>query len=228
LEKEIGRMQRINAPILLGAMASGVLIGVIFLGVLGLLAGPLFGLLYWYLASNRPYRAGYVKTPPSFNKRENIIHLHAEGALKRRHGSSALGVWKLDQKSETTWHSDKIWTDLLVEPVVRQNDNLRFAVYIKAAEAASKADNHPKAIEYLDQALSIKPGDAIASFRLAEAFERMGQGSDALDAYASALKDSSNTSEMRRFIASQIDRVKREGPRKKAPMPGLKHLGMGR
>lgn len=225
---EPDKSRGLSPAILFGAMVVGACVGLLFMGPLGLVIGPLLGICYWHFAPNRPpFKGVYPQTPPWFNRTERVIHSNAEEVFKQRHGSTALTKWKIDQKSEASWYTDKVWIDLLSTPSARLNDNVKFPIYVEAAKVASRAGDHSKAIGYLNRALSIKPDNTIACFRLAEAFERESKGENAVNAYRSAL-DHSKKPEVQEFISSQIARVKKQGPIRKEPMPGLKHLGLGR
>jgi tetratricopeptide (TPR) repeat protein len=88
---------------------------------------------------------------------------------------------------------------------------------------------YEKAIKYLEDAINLNPSALVANFMLAQAFERIGKAEKAVCAYKSASEDPLCESEtLKKYITNQLERIKTKGPSKKPPMPGLRHLGMGR
>ena len=223
---DLKRQPFFKSPVFWSASFAGALVAAFFSDWRGLLTGPLFGFLFWSCAPTRPFGSMRVKFPQEFRNKEKSIQEIAEKPIKDKLGPVAYKAWKADQKSEMSWYTDKKWIDLLNEPEVEEDDNLKYAIYIMAGMTAIKLENYERGIEYLKKARLIKPDDMIACVRLAQAFERLGAAFDAIGAYESALKDKSATPIFRRFISSQIAWIKREGPRKKPPMSGLKHLGL--
>lgn len=100
-----------------------------------------------------------------------------------------------------------------------------FFLYLKASEIATKEYDYDNAIQFLRQAVSSKPYDLVANYRLATALERVGDADNAISAYEAAKQDPSIKSpELKEFISNQIERVKTKGPTKKPPMSGLKYM----
>lgn len=110
----------------------------------------------------------------------------------------------------------------LMTQAEKLNDNERFICYMAAAMVASIGSEDRNAIEALKQALSIRPNDIIANFRLARSFERIGSATEAIKAYQAALLDPTiDVEELRAFIADQAERVGEKGPDQRSPIPGL-------
>ena len=96
---------------------------------------------------------------------------------------------------------------------------------MKTASVFLKDDDFDNVIRFLKQAADIKPNDLVVNYRLAVSFERIGAGKDAIQYYKEALKDPFiNSSQIKRFIMSQIERVATEGPKKKPPMFGFRYM----
>jgi len=103
-----------------------------------------------------------------------------------------------------------------------QADDTRFLLYMAAARVASIGSEDKNAIEALKHALSIKPHDVIANFRLARSFERIGASKEAIAAYEAALLDPTiDAEELKVFISDQVQRVREKGPEQRSPIPGL-------
>ena len=125
-------------------------------------------------------------------------------------------------------YSPTIPIPLLLKKVETDPDPKRkFDIYMTAAWFAAREDQHQKAIEYLQEAATLKKNDLVASFRLGESWERLGKGVEAIQAYEMALQNPSLDSEtLREFVLAQIERVKPKGPHKGVPYPYFKYLGI--
>jgi tetratricopeptide (TPR) repeat protein len=101
----------------------------------------------------------------------------------------------------------------------------KFDIYMTLAWAAAKEDQHQKAIEYLQTAITLKKDDLVASTRLGQSWEHLGKGEEAIQAYEMALRDPSLDSQaLKEFVSWQIERVKTTGPKKSMPYHYLKHM----
>jgi tetratricopeptide (TPR) repeat protein len=110
----------------------------------------------------------------------------------------------------------------LMAQAEKLHDDERFLCYMAAARVATIGSEDRNAIEALKQALSIRPNDIIANFRLARSFERIGTATEAIKAYLAALLDPTiDAEELRAFIADQAERVREKGPDQRSPIPGL-------
>ncbi len=93
------------------------------------------------------------------------------------------------------------------------------------ANLSRKEDDINKEKDFLHKAIQIKPNDLVANYRLAVVLERAGLGEDSKDRYQAAFNDPTlSSARLRKFIYSQITRVKEYGPKKSPPMPGLKYM----
>jgi len=101
----------------------------------------------------------------------------------------------------------------------------KFDIYMAMAWAAAKEDQHQKTIEYLQEAITLKKGDLVASFRLGQSWESLGKSEEAIQAYEMALQDPSVDSQpLREFVSWQIERVKTNGPQKGMPYHYLRYI----
>lgn len=101
-------------------------------------------------------------------------------------------------------------------------EEMRFICYMAAARVANIGSEDRNAVEALKRALSFRPNDVIANFRLARSFERIGSANEAIDAYKAALHDPSiDSDELKAFIAAQGQRVREKGPDQRSLIPGL-------
>jgi tetratricopeptide (TPR) repeat protein len=115
---------------------------------------------------------------------------------------------------------------MLLKKIETEPDPSRkFDIYMAMAWAATKEDQHQKAIDYLQEAVTLKKDDLVASFRLGQSWERLGKGEAAIQAYEMALQDPSLDSQpLREFVSSQIERVRTNGPQKGMPYHYLKYI----
>lgn len=92
--------------------------------------------------------------------------------------------------------------------------DLKFLLFMTLAMQCIKADEYGKIAEYAQEALAYKPDDLVANFILAEAQEYQGEGNKAVQSYSAALRDPmAESPPLRDFIAAQIARVQKNGPR---------------
>jgi tetratricopeptide (TPR) repeat protein len=132
----------------------------------------------------------------------------------KMHGNQGDERWTIDQINGLPWYDEGAWLRLLYEPRVRTNQDLKLGVFVSAAKAAATGPRHDKTITLLRQALGIDPHNLVVNCKLAEAFERIGSGQEAISAYESALKDLRKTPCLKKYVSSQIKRVKANGPRR--------------
>jgi tetratricopeptide (TPR) repeat protein len=133
----------------------------------------------------------------------------------------------LEEFGEISWSEGETYDELLKDYKVNSDD--RFFVLIMAAKLATNKRKYENAIKYLEDALKQNPSELVANFMLGQSFERMGKAEDAVCAYKSALDDPLCISDsLKKYVKDQIERIETKGPLKKPPMPGLRHLGMGR
>lgn len=98
----------------------------------------------------------------------------------------------------------------------------RFFAFLAAGHAANVGSEFNNELAAMKQAVMLRPTDLIANYRLARVFERLGSAQDAIKAYEAGLTDPSiDTPELRKFIVSQAERVKKNGPQQASPIPGL-------
>jgi tetratricopeptide (TPR) repeat protein len=125
-------------------------------------------------------------------------------------------------------YSPTIPIPLLLKKVETEPDLKRkYDIYMTVAWFAAREERHQKAIDYLQEAATLKKNDLVASFRLGQSWERLGKGEEAIQAYEMALQDPSIDSRtLREFVLAQIERVKTKGPQKGVPYPYFKYLGI--
>jgi tetratricopeptide (TPR) repeat protein len=123
-------------------------------------------------------------------------------------------------------YSPTIPISLLLKKIETEPDPKRkYDIYMTMAWFGVWEEQHQKAIEYLQEAVTLKKDDLVASFRLGQSWERLGKGGEAIQAYEMALQDPSNDSQpLKEFVSSQIERVKIKGPQKGMPYHYLKYI----
>jgi tetratricopeptide (TPR) repeat protein len=133
----------------------------------------------------------------------------------------------LEEFGEISWSEGETYDEPLKDYKVNSDD--RFFVLIRAAQLAINKRKYDKAIKYLQDALRLNPSELVVNFMLGQSFERTGKAEDAVCAYTSAMDNPLCVSDsLKKYVKDQIERIETKGPLKKPPMPGLRHLGMGR
>lgn len=103
----------------------------------------------------------------------------------------------------------------------------KYDIYMTMAWFAVREEQNQKAIEYLQEAATLKKNDLVASFRLGQSWERLGKGEEAIQAYEMALQDPSLDSEtLREFVLARIEQVKTKGPQRSVPYPFFRYMGI--
>ncbi len=159
------------------------------------------------------------------NRRGEFEYAYLEDILKTRTKEILRSV-PCDQADWDVLSGDPtVLNPALLKIVEKENDPERkFLLFLTLAVQCVKADEYAKIIEYSQAALAYKPNDLVANFMLAEAQEHLGEGSDAVKSYETALQDPMAQSvPLKEFISTQIMRVKSKGPRKASKYPGLRH-----
>lgn len=95
--------------------------------------------------------------------------------------------------------------------------SLQFHLYTKIAKYYARDKQPKEAVANLLKALSIKPANLIANYRIATLYESLGAGQDAISHYEAAQRDTGLSSDIKKYLASQIQRVKTHGPHLKGP-----------
>ena len=160
-----------------------------------------------------------------YEYRQYLLEKQTKEVFIRVLGRAGFYRWYLDQLSEMPWYEGEMCQKVLIKLQNQANDDLKFPVYVQAAKIALRGRKYNKALEYLKQALSVSPHNLVANLRQAEVFEYMGLPSEAISSYEAAVEDPSPISAaLRRFVSSQIERVRKKGPRKKLPITGFRRI----
>lgn len=136
--------------------------------------------------------------------------------------SAIAGVRSSEETISSLEMESLILYRALIEKAKSQSTTEKFYSYLAAAKAANAGGEDKNTIEALTLACGLKPSDAVANFKLARAFERVGSPQEAIKAYeaaAEALHDNDN--KIKGFILSQAQRVRKEGPQQRSPISGL-------
>lgn len=155
------------------------------------------------------------------NKRGLFEYVYRESKLDPLLKSKIANAWPGAFNAVVELESLALFKALMAQ-ADRLTDETRYLLYMAAARVASIGSEDRNAIEALKHALSIKPHDVIANFRLARSFERIGSSKEAITAYEAALLDPTiDAEELKAFIADQVVRIKEKGPEQRSPIPGL-------
>ena len=114
--------------------------------------------------------------------------------------------------------------NLLEKSRSNSDEDLLFGLHITIARFYEKDHDYKTSISQLLEAVTIKPQNLIANIRLAQSYEWIGSGDEAISSYERALENPAAEKEsIRNFINSQIEIVKKHGPRKAQPITGFRY-----
>jgi hypothetical protein len=116
-------------------------------------------------------------------------------------------------------------TNLLQHKKAESEDNLRFYIFMQLYECSILDGKYRRAIDYLEMAQKIKPGDFLTCYWTAEVNELIGNAEKAIGTYQNIIANSTPISEnLKVYLNKQVERVKTQGPKSPSPMPGLKYM----
>jgi len=133
----------------------------------------------------------------------------------------------LSELGEISWSEGEAYKGIIMNSKIE--DEYKYYIYIRAADVCLRKQKYENAINNLGYATQLYHEALVSNFMLAQSFERVDEAEKAISAYKNAAKDPLwNSKYLQKYINDQVKRVQTKGPRKKAPMPGLRHLGLGR
>ena len=137
-----------------------------------------------------------------------------------------LSLW-FDEFGYIGMFRDEIYKEILDNESLMKDREFKFSFYMRLARIRAKQDDLQIEKEYLNNAFMLKPNHPVTLFRLAHNYEKEGNTAEAIKSYKSLLKvkltDSSN---FKKFVLEQIDRIIKSGPSRRPPHPGLKFAVM--
>lgn len=212
------------------SLATGLVVGFVALlpiiGPYGWFIGLVAGILGGQITVAN-HMLGSKRGRFEFDFREYSAKKNIKRALVNIMGWLSCQRLYLSEFGEISWSQGEYYDAILNNNEIE--DETKYFVFIRAAKVALKNRNYENSIDYLKQAIILRPSALIPNFMLGESLERLGKGEEAITAYRTALESSSVKSDvLKNYISTQIDRIKKRGPAKKPPTPGLRHLGMGR
>lgn len=158
-----------------------------------------------------------------YEYRDVLNERNLKKLIVKEYGVFALLRFVLDQFNQTSLYQEDLCKKLVRRKDVKDGD--LFDIYMRLSKLALKFDNYGAELENLHHAVALKPNDIVANYRLAVAFERNGSATDAVKHYEAALNSPDiSTIELKKYIESQIERVKTKGPTSKPPTLGCKWI----
>ncbi len=110
--------------------------------------------------------------------------------------------------------------NLLQKEQSGKDPEVRFCLLVKLAICYAKDGQIRTAIQAFRDALSIKPEDLMANFRIATLYESIGSANDAVMHYKLVKKYNKLAGDFDDYLDNQIKRVMTEGPRERGPYDG--------
>jgi len=209
------------------AVATGFLVGLLSTRVLGFLVFPFMNPGYVFLMIPiggivavvinqfvvHDYFVGKLRGAFEYVYRESLIKSQIDTEIRR---SLRLGAIEFNELESLAVYK------AIMNHMSEYDEENQFFAFLAAAHAANVGSDWNNELAALRQAATLRPTDLIANYRLARSYERTGSAQDAIKAYEASLSDPSiDTPELRKFVASQVQRVKEKGPQQASPIPGL-------
>ena len=147
--------------------------------------------------------------------------------IAKHYGLAKLfGLW-FDELGYVGVIRDDFYKAILGNELLMNDEEFEFSFYMRLARIRAKQDDIGIEKEYLQKALKIQPNHPVTLFRLAHNFEKEGNPEEAINYYQNILKvplaDSRN---FKAFVSKQIERIKKSGPSRRPPNPGLRFAVM--
>ena len=208
------------------ATSTGLIVGFLMPGGIGAILGVIIGPI-WALWISYSFFWGKKRGQFEYEFSRKQALKKAKKVLVNTIGWFSCQRLYLSELGEISWSDGEAYKDIIMNSKIESEH--KYYIYIRAADVHLKKRKYENAINKLENAIELFPEALVANFMLALSFERVGETEKAILAYKNAAKDPLwNSKYLKKYINDQVKRVQTKGPRKKAPMPGLRHLGLGR
>ncbi len=210
----------------LEASATGAVLGLIVrsgfmlicVSGLGFIIGQV--VIYRYFNGNR--RGKFA-----FDYRDSLIKSEIRKVLINQLGwLTYIHRFLWGEAGEYNWYGNEIFSsyDRILNDNADGDERFKFLINLHAGKIAKKRALYSKAITYLNKSVEIKPNDLVSYFILGECYEKQDAVEKAINAYKAGIQDSETVSPyLKDYVLSQIERIKTQGPKKRPPIPGLRH-----
>ncbi|HUN55587.1 MAG TPA: hypothetical protein VMU29_10570 [Smithella sp.] len=156
-----------------------------------------------FSSSRRKITGDYERAEKRFEESSNQLILNAFGYETFEH--SYMG--KFDK-------------NLIHKEECEKNPELKFCLLVKLGLVYARDGQLKEAIQAFLDALSLKPADLIANFRIATLYESIGSGDKAIQHYEILKKYNNLAGNFDDYLDNQIKRIKTKGPRQRGPYDG--------
>ncbi len=160
----------------------------------------------------------------SMYESDPLFEENAARALTDAFGHHACGVLMQEEVNQIDIYGSDLCLALLKSREAEHNPDLSFILYSKLAKFALKETHYQKATHFYKKALELFPDNPLVNFRIAEVYECVGAGEDAIRHYQAALNAPTTGERVKSCISSQIHIVETGGPRKANQMAGLRYI----
>lgn len=171
------------------------------------------------------YFMGYSVPKSRRTNRELALleNFHEETSKKLIVKTFGKQIYRTLNVNDIEINNKRLCKELLKQDEVKNNVDLKLYIYAKLHKAYLIDENYNQAIEVLNSALKIKPGDIIVMIWIAEAFECIRNIERAISSYELILSTQKISSTLKEYVDAQIQRIKIYGT-KKMPITGLKYM----
>ena len=180
-------------------------------------------IIYQYVSFDRFF--GARRGEFEYEYRNDLVEKNINKLVLKSFGISTYIDFILDGFNAICTIQEEICKRLLQNASIKQSAENLFFSYIKMSNLAMKQDDFKKEKQMLVSANELRPNDLIANYRLAVCYEMDGSVDDAIKHYYLASNDPYlNSNQLRKFILSQVERIKLKGPMNRPPALGAKYM----
>ena len=160
-----------------------------------------------------------------YEYRNDLVEKYIKKMVLKTFGILAYINFIQDGFNEISSTQEDICKRLIKNEGIKSSSSNLFFIYLKMSNLSMKLNNFKKEKEMILSAIHLKPNDLIANYRLAICHEMEGSAENAIKHYNLATNDPFlRSNQLRKFILSQVERIKLKGPMNRPPVLGAKYL----
>ena len=211
----------IGTGFVVGYFSSAVI--VVYAPPMNAIIGALIGfIIYQYISYERFW--GSRRGEFEYEYRIELAEKTIKKLVLKTFGILTFIKYFQDQFNAIRASQKTICQNLLKNENISHDNKSLYCLYYKLSDLELREDNFIEEKRMLNSAISLRPNDLLANYRLALCCEIDGSVDDAINHYELAANDSGiHSAALKSFILSQVERIKIKGPRKSPPSLGTRY-----